>query len=98
MTAKYKNIDIEEVAFDIHWANPLRFRMLYLVLGKLLTLHTNWQHVVMLDGQDFPVRSVDELSNYLTHYRGKSFIFTERANLRFYRYSTFIIIYRIIKL
>ena len=84
MTSGYTNIDILDVFFDMHWANPLRFRMLYLVLGRLLRVDKRWQHVVILEGSDFPVRTVDELADYLAHYRDRSFIFLERASPRSY--------------
>jgi hypothetical protein len=43
-------------------------------MAELLKMNPNWEHFINLSGQDFPLKSQDQIARFLSDNRGKEFI------------------------
>lgn len=70
--SKQNNIFFSNSKID--WGKWNQVQVLLDVMRNALKVDTNWSHLINLSGQDFPLKSQEEIEKELTNYQDKSFL------------------------
>lgn len=71
---RFTNIRLAKTRFSTIWGGASLLKMLLASMSDLLDGPWKWEYIVNLSESDFPVKTVDKLSRFLTLNRGMNFI------------------------
>ncbi|XP_063828186.1 xylosyltransferase oxt isoform X2 [Ostrinia nubilalis] len=74
LQTKFSNIKLAEKRFSSIWGGASLLKMLLTSMRDILTLDWEWDFVINLSESDFPIKSIEDLENFLSANKGLNFV------------------------
>ncbi|XP_059620080.1 xylosyltransferase oxt [Phlebotomus argentipes] len=74
LESKYPNIRLTRQRFSTIWGGASLLQMLLTSMRELLASSWSWDYVINLSESDFPVKSMEKLTDFLTANHGMNFV------------------------
>ena len=71
---QFPNIKLATKRFSSIWGGASLLTMLLTSMSEILTLRWKWDYVINLSESDFPIKSLEELENFLSTNKGFNFV------------------------
>jgi Core-2/I-Branching enzyme len=72
-------VELSTARVPVHWGGLGETQAALAAIRRALTVPT-WSHVVLLSGQDYPIKPADEISGFLTGHPDTSFLFSSAGH------------------
>ncbi|KAL0822523.1 hypothetical protein ABMA28_004572 [Loxostege sticticalis] len=74
LQSKFPNIKLAKRRFSTIWGGASLLKMLLASMRDILTLDWEWDFVINLSESDYPIKSIEDLENFLAANKGLNFV------------------------